>query len=1106
MGRSNQHKEGYGNIVELSQDNCLEGTSARTRPFSFDEILLRRKNKEEIAEKVKDDPGGMDSALAKKNIEKASENSELCRHRHEDALSSGLKNALNDPQNISSREREIKEENLFMDKDKENPKSKSKVVKNVSRKTERHSHGKGKKDGWSIGDNENESDKMRSRNSVRKDRLAERIEGKSEKDRERERQVNIEDRQVQFNRKHDYRMSNDSENEPVKRHGRDMMGPDIYADRSRGKSENENKSKRKHRNEDEDKLRDTGREHHLERKYKDATRIHHEESRPKRRRSRSVERGIGRGRRSPSHSPKTHKLTSKDTREKGELSLHSSRDRSGRSRSRDRDRDRGKRSSSRSPKTRKRASDRSGRSRSRDRDRDRGKRSSSRSPKTHKHASIDTLDQGELSLHLSRDRSGRSRSRDRDKDRGKRSPSHSPKTHKHTPIDIREQEASLHSSRDRSGRSQSDVDRNRMLSNGSSSHYGQNAGSSSGLGGYSPRKRKTDTAAKTPSPTRRSPERRTAGWDLPPVGKESNNYLFPNSLSSGQMVSSNKTELPSVTPVAPKVVKPDSVSFHASQIHVVESIQLTQATRPMRRLYVENLSASASEKALMECVNNFLLSSGVYHIQGTHPCISCIIHKEKGQALLEFLTPQDASAALSFDGKSFDGSVLKLRRPKDYSEVTTHDSDKSVGAVDSISGTVEDSPHKWLQIFIGGISKLISSEMLLEIAGVFGPVKAYHFEFIVDVDEQCAFIEYVDHSVTPKACAGLNGMSLGGKILTAVQATPDPLIFETVGKPPFYGIPEHAKPLLEKPTKVLKLKNVLDSEGLLSLSESEQEEILEDIRLECARFGTVKSVNIVKPTKSLTFTTTEASEVMNTKPTIDDHMEFDTKINSREILGESISDELSELNRSEPTSVPQDSEDTVQAAVEGNKEDEDNPSNNSGEPEDKNESVMVDNNHSDDKFAGNSSTNDRDMAVQDPTCEKNSSGFTGEFTDQQNNSTEKSKSSDNIAYFLPAGVLETENKPFITEELKLQEDSAEMGSAFKLDCDEGKELDASERGDKETIIDLDDIFEPGSVFVEYKRAEASCIAAHCLHGRQFDGRAVTVGYVAHDLYQIRFCR
>jgi len=31
----------------------------------------------------------------------------------------------------------------------------------------------------------------------------------------------------------------------------------------------------------------------------------------------------------------------------------------------------------------------------------------------------------------------------------------------------------------------------------------------------------------------------------------------------------------------------------------------------------------------------------------------------------------------------------------------------------------------------------------------------------------------VDHSVTIKACAGLNGMNLGGEVLTVVQAMPD---------------------------------------------------------------------------------------------------------------------------------------------------------------------------------------------------------------------------------------------------------------------------------------------------------------------------------------------
>lgn len=44
------------------------------------------------------------------------------------------------------------------------------------------------------------------------------------------------------------------------------------------------------------------------------------------------------------------------------------------------------------------------------------------------------------------------------------------------------------------------------------------------------------------------------------------------------------------------------------------------------------------------------------------------IHKDKAQALVEFLTPEDATAALSFDGNSFAGSVLKMRRPKDFVE------------------------------------------------------------------------------------------------------------------------------------------------------------------------------------------------------------------------------------------------------------------------------------------------------------------------------------------------------------------------------------------------------------------------------------------------------
>ena len=45
------------------------------------------------------------------------------------------------------------------------------------------------------------------------------------------------------------------------------------------------------------------------------------------------------------------------------------------------------------------------------------------------------------------------------------------------------------------------------------------------------------------------------------------------------------------------------------------------------------------------------------------------INKVKRQAFAEFLTPEDATAALSFDGRSLNGSSLRIRRPKEYVEM-----------------------------------------------------------------------------------------------------------------------------------------------------------------------------------------------------------------------------------------------------------------------------------------------------------------------------------------------------------------------------------------------------------------------------------------------------
>ncbi|KAE8725932.1 hypothetical protein F3Y22_tig00008013pilonHSYRG00247 [Hibiscus syriacus] len=151
---------------------------------------------------------------------------------------------------------------------------------------------------------------------------------------------------------------------------------------------------------------------------------------------------------------------------------------------------------------------------------------------------------------------------------------------------------------------------------------------------------------------------------------------------SRQMVSLNMHATVNPVPSVSVTGKPLAVASTSSLSF--DSVHLTEYTRPMRRLYVENVPASASEKAMMESFNNFLLSSGINHISRTKPCISCIIHKGKGRALVEFLTLEDASAALSFDG-SFQTVAIFMQ---------TGEMEKLGATMTTINDIVEDSHHK----------------------------------------------------------------------------------------------------------------------------------------------------------------------------------------------------------------------------------------------------------------------------------------------------------------------------------------------------------------------------------------------------------------------------
>ncbi|CAN6374053.1 unnamed protein product [Urochloa humidicola] len=655
----------------------------------------------------------------------------------------------------------------------------------------------------------------------------------------------------------------------------------------------------------------------------------------------------------------------------------------------------------------------------------------------------------------------RSRSRDRDQERHGRSISPPPREQRHNYHEHDFGNYPPYYSMEKSRRNYAEVDKQRSSGSGGYSG-GSHQRYESRLGGYSPRKRKTAPQAqaeqaitKTPPPVIQSPEKKAATWDQPPV--KANQFKFPTSQSSvGQM-----------TPSTPK--DPDSV-------------QLTQATRPLRRLHIENLPDSATEDRLIDCLNDFLLSTGVKYTQRSKPCLSCTINKEKRQAFAEFLTPEDATAALSFDGRSLNGSALRIRRPKEYAEMVNVAPKKPAEEIGLISDVVADSPHK---IFIAGIAAVISSEMLMEIVSAFGPLAAYRFLFNDELGGPCAFLEYADRSITSKACAGLSGMKLGGCILTAVHVFPNPSAEAANEASPFYGIPDNAKSLLEEPTKVLQLKDVFDPEEYALLSKSEREEMLEDVRIECARFGAVKSVNVVD---NVTDDNTVELEDRSAKIEC-------PEFNDTEIIAKAASE----------CSVPNQSIDIL---------------NHSGTTETEDINLIPESQEQKDKdIPSNTTLCEREAPRADGHTDIYDTQTRAAFSTLQYSETDHTEAAADENKHTEAAEATTTKEEDAVEKRHQDPRISEMCSPAEpgdkvekpgRDCEQqGADDVIEDRAQNVPAVETSDtvfVFEPGSVLVEFMRKEAACIAANSLHGRRFGNRTVYAGYAPYDLYLQKYPR
>ncbi|XP_063223606.1 splicing factor U2AF 50 kDa subunit isoform X2 [Bacillus rossius redtenbacheri] len=320
-------------------------------------------------------------------------------------------------------------------------------------------------------------------------------------------------------------------------------------------------------------------------------------------------------------------------------------------------------------------------------------------------------------------------------------------------------------------------------------------------------------------------------WDVPPPGFE---HITPLQYKAMQAAGQIPANIVADTPQA-------AVPVVGSTI-----------TRQARRLYVGNIPFGVTEEEMMEFFNQQMHLSGLAQAAG-NPVLACQINLDKNFAFLEFRSIDETTQAMAFDGINFKGQSLKIRRPHDYQPMPGMSENPSVNVpgMRVISTVVPDSPHK---IFIGGLPNYLNEDQFFtsqvkELLMSFGQLRAFNLvkDSATGLSKGYAFCEYADVTMTDQAIAGLNGMQLGDKKLIVQRASVGAKNAQIGQQAPVQlQVPGMTMVGAAGPaTEVLCLLNMVTPDELRD--EEEYEDILEDIKEECNKYGVVRSVEIPRP-------------------------------------------------------------------------------------------------------------------------------------------------------------------------------------------------------------------------------------------------------------------
>ncbi|XP_020533127.1 splicing factor U2af large subunit B isoform X5 [Jatropha curcas] len=282
-----------------------------------------------------------------------------------------------------------------------------------------------------------------------------------------------------------------------------------------------------------------------------------------------------------------------------------------------------------------------------------------------------------------------------------------------------------------------------------------------------------------------------------------------------------------------------------------------QATRHARRVYIGGLLPTANEQSVATFFSQVMAAIGGNTAGPGDAVVNVYINHEKKFAFVEMRSVEEASNAMALDGIIFEGAPVKVRRPSDYnpslaatlgpSQPSSNLNLAAVGLSPGSTGGLE-GPDR---IFVGGVPYYFTEAQVRELLESFGPLRG--FDLVKDREtgnsKGYAFCVYQDLSVTDIACAALNGIKMGDKTLTVRRATQG----SNQPKPEQESVLLHAQQqialqrlmLQPLPTKVVCLTQVVSVDELKD--DEEYEDILEDMRMEGGKFGTLVNVVIPRP-------------------------------------------------------------------------------------------------------------------------------------------------------------------------------------------------------------------------------------------------------------------